>query len=89
MIGPVYGQLLGTLLSPLVAAWIRSQVQGVEDLQVNIRGADNELLNGFIPQAQVSGRNLRYEGVAVSQVSLQGQNIRLNVPAALQGSPLQ
>ena len=89
MIAPVYGQLLGAVLNPVVAAWIRSQVERVEDLQVRIQGSDSELLNGTIPAAQVAGRHLRYEGVAVSEVSLRGQNIRLNVPAALQGSPLQ
>ncbi|GAB4218022.1 MAG: DUF2993 domain-containing protein [Synechococcales cyanobacterium] len=89
MTAPVYGQLAGMILNPVVSAWIRSQVQSVDDLQVNIRGNDSELLNGLIAGAEVSGRNLRYEGVSVSQVALQGQNIRLNVPAALQGSPLQ
>jgi len=89
MIAPVYGQLLGAVLNPVVAAWIRSQVENVEDLQVTIQGSDPELLNGTIPAAQVAGRNLRYGGVAVSHVTLRGQNIRLNVPAALQGSPLQ
>jgi hypothetical protein len=87
---PGFAQIAGSLLSPLVAAWIRSEVQRVDNLQVQIVGSDAQILNGQIPQAQVSGDNLSYQGFQVSHLRLQGQDIRLNVGEAIQGrSPLR
>lgn len=87
---PGFAQIAGSLLSPLVAAWIRSEVQRVDNLQVQIVGSDAQILNGQIPQAQVSGDNLSYQGFQISHLRLRGQDIRLNVGEAIQGrSPLR
>lgn len=86
---PASAQIASTLLSPLVAAWIRTEVQSVEGLNVQITGADAEILNGVIPQASVSGNNLQYQGFQINQLQLIGQNIRLNVGEAIQGQPLR
>ncbi len=87
---PGFAQIAGSLLNPLVAAWIRSEVQSVDNLQVQIAGSDSQILNGQIPQAQVAGDNLSYQGFQVSQLQLRGQDIRLNVNEAVQGrSPLR
>ncbi|MFT0796341.1 DUF2993 domain-containing protein [Synechococcus sp. H70.1] len=87
---PAFAQIAGSLLNPLVAAWIRSEVQQVENLQVQIAGSDAQILNGQIPQAQVSGDNLIYQGFQISHLRLRGQDIRLNVGEAIQGrSPLR
>lgn len=87
---PAFAQIASSLLNPLVAAWIRSEVQQVDNLRVQIAGSDAQILNGQIPQAQVSGDNLIYQGFQVSHLRLQGQDIRLNVGEAIQGrSPLR
>ncbi len=85
-----FAQVAGALLNPLVAAWIRSEVESVENLQVQIAGSDSQILSGRIPQAQVAGENLSYQGFKVSQLQLRGQDIRLNVNEAVQSrSPLR
>ncbi|MFQ3583804.1 MAG: DUF2993 domain-containing protein [Cyanobacteriota bacterium] len=87
---PAFAQIAGSLLNPLVAAWIRSEVERVDNLQVQITGSDSQILNGQIPQAQVAGDNLSYQGFQVSQLQIRGQDIRLNVSEAVQGrSPLR
>ncbi|MGQ9836482.1 MAG: LmeA family phospholipid-binding protein [Cyanobacteriota bacterium] len=87
---PAFAQIAGSLLNPLVAAWIRSEVESVDNLQVQILGSDAQILNGQIPQAQVAGDNLSYQGFQVSQLQIRGQDIRLNVNEAIQGrSPLR
>lgn len=86
---PATAQIASTLLSPLLAAWIRTEVDAVENLNVQISGADADILNGVIPQASISGSNLRYQGFQINQLQLAGQNIRLNVGEAIQGQPLR
>jgi type II secretory pathway component PulM len=86
---PAASQVASTLLNPLVAAWIKSAVGEVDNLRVQIAGSDQQILQGLIPQAQVSGDNLSYQGFQVSRIALDGQNIQLNVGQALQGQALR
>ncbi len=86
---PALGQVASALLNPLVAAWIRSTVDQVDDLQVQVQGSDGEILGGTIPQASVSGNNIRYQGFQITQLQLNGQQIQLNVSEAIQGQPLK
>jgi hypothetical protein len=81
---PAGAQIVSALLQPVVGAWVRSKVDKVDNLQVQLGGGDRELLGGTIPQAQVSGDNLLYEGLKISRVELDGENIRLNVSDVLQ-----
>jgi hypothetical protein len=82
---PVFAQIASSLLNPLLAAWIRSEVENVDNLQVQVSGSDQEIFNGVIKQANVSGSNVLYQGYRVTQLALNGQNIRLNVNEAIQG----
>ncbi|NJK63511.1 MAG: DUF2993 domain-containing protein [Synechococcaceae cyanobacterium SM2_3_1] len=86
---PAASQVASTLLNPLVAAWIKSEIGEVENLKVQIAGSDQQILQGLIPEAQVSGDNLSYQGFQVSRIALDGQNIQLNVGQALQGQALR
>ncbi|MEL7477252.1 MAG: DUF2993 domain-containing protein, partial [Cyanobacteria bacterium J06555_12] len=81
-------QFVGALVDPLVANWIRSEVDRVDNLSVDISGSDNNLLNGRIDTAEVSGDNLVYEDFYLSRVELAGSNIRLTVDEALNGGSL-
>lgn len=82
---PAFGQVASTLLNPLVAAWIRSEVESVDNLQVQISGSDAAIMGGTIEKATVSGENLRYQGFHVSRVKLDGEGIQLNVNEVVQG----
>ena len=85
---PAAAQFVGALVDPLVANWIRSKVDRVDNLSVNISGSDNALLNGQIDSAEVSGDNLIYEDFYLSRVELAGRNIQLTVDQALNGGSL-
>ena len=85
---PATAQFVSALINPLVANWIKSEVDSVDNLDVKISGADNELLGGRIARAEVSGDNLVYEDFYFSRVELSGQDIRLTVEEALNGGSL-
>ncbi|MEM9567838.1 MAG: DUF2993 domain-containing protein, partial [Cyanobacteria bacterium P01_E01_bin.34] len=85
---PAAAQFVGALVDPLVANWIRSEVDRVENLSVDISGSDSNLLNGRIETAEVSGDNLVYEEFYLSRVELAGSNIQLTVDTALNGGSL-
>ena len=85
---PATAQFVGALVNPLVANWIQSEVDSVENLDVKISGADSDLMGGRIERAEVSGDNLVYEDFYFSRVELSGQNIRLTVEDALNGGSL-
>lgn len=86
---PVFGQMASGLINPLLAAWIRSEVDEVDNLSVQVAGSDAQIFNGVIAQASVSGDNLLYQGFQISSLRLQGSDIRLNVAEAIQGRPLR
>lgn len=86
---PAMAQFVGTLLNPVVTSWIESEVEEIENLKVEIQGSDQQIVNGTIPSASVAGENLLYEGFRITQVQLDGENIRLNVGEAIQGSKLR
>ena len=85
---PATAQFVGALVNPLVANWIESEVDSVENLDVKISGADSDLMGGRIERAEVSGDNLVYEDFYFSRVELSGQDIRLTVEDALNGGSL-
>ncbi len=89
MITPAWAQIVSAILNPVMSAWIEGEVERVENLQVQIGGSDPEIVSGTIPSARVAGQNLIYQGLHVSQVVLDGQNIRLNINDALQGQQLR
>ncbi len=86
---PASAQFVSAIVNPLVARWIKSEVDSVDNLSVNIKGADNDLLGGRIAQAEVSGDNLVYKDFYLSRVELSGQDIRLTVDEALSGGSLE
>ncbi len=89
MVTPAWAQVVSALLNPVMSAWIEGEVDSVENLQVQIGGSDPEIVSGTIPSARVAGQNLVYQGFYLSQVVLDGQNIRLNINDVLQGQQLR
>ncbi len=86
---PALAQIASALLSPVLSGLIRSSVDNVDNLQVQVQGSDQDILSGTIPAADVAGTNIQYEGFQISQLQLSGQNIRLNANELMQGSPLR
>lgn len=69
--------------------WLRSQVSQAETLDVKISGGDRQILSGYIPQVSVLARQAIYQGIHITQVELNGENIRINLGQILKGKPLR
>jgi hypothetical protein len=80
---------VSSILSPAVRLYLRSQVQQVEELCLQIEGGDRQILTGHIPQVSVSARNAVYQGFHLSYISLIGSNIRVNIGQVLRGKPFR
>lgn len=80
--------LIGSILSKAIGLWLRSQVDKIDHLQLNIEGSNRSLLSGDIPGVSVAAENAIYQGLHLTQVQLQGSNIRFNLGQILKGQPL-
>ncbi|MCS6814253.1 MAG: DUF2993 domain-containing protein [Cyanobacteria bacterium] len=81
--------LISAVLSPAIRLWLRSQVQRAEGLQVGITGSDRQLLSGYIPEVSLAAHQIIYQGLHLSQMRVQGGNIRINLGQVLRGKPLR
>lgn len=80
--------LIGSLLSTAIGLWLRSQVDKIDHLDLRIEGSNRALLSGDIPGVSVAAENAIYQGLHLTQVQLQGSNIRFNLGQVLKGQPL-
>lgn len=81
--------LIGSVLSPAVQLWLRSQAERVDRLEVNIAGRNREILNGYIPRITIYADRVVYQGLHLSQINIEGEHIRINLPQILKGKPLR
>lgn len=58
-------------------------------LDVRVGGGDRQLLGGYVPQVEVAAENAVYQGLYLSQIRLNGTNIRVNLGQVLRGKPLR
>lgn len=82
-------RLISKALRPAVQLWLRSQVEQVEALQVEITAGDRQILSGYIEQVTLSAKNAIYQGLVLNQVELTGQNIRVNAGQVVRGKPFR
>ncbi|MDB9315655.1 DUF2993 domain-containing protein [Spirulina sp. CS-785/01] len=82
-------QLISQILSPAVQFWLRSQVEQVQGLQVAITGNNRQLLSGYLPKITVMSDRAIYQGLHLSEATLTGENIRVNLGQVLKGHTLQ
>lgn len=81
--------MIGKLLSKAVKVYLRSQVEGVEALQVKIEGKNRQILQGYIPQVFLSCDRAIYQGLHLSQVQLDGRDIAVNLSEVIKYKPLK
>ncbi len=86
---PESSHVISRVLSPAVGLWLKSQLEHVEDLQVQITAGDRQLLSGCIASVTVSASYAVYQGLHVRQVSLTGETIRTNLGQVLRGKPFR
>jgi hypothetical protein len=81
--------LISKILSPALRLWLRSQVQGVDSLEVDIQGQDRQILKGYVPRVSLSAEQAVYQGLRLGRALLRGENIRINIGQVMKGKPLQ
>lgn len=86
---PKKSRVISTVLSPALQLWLRSQVQQVEALYFKIDGGDRQILGGYIPGLSVAASGAVYQGLHLSQIELEGTDIRVNLGQVLKGKPLR
>jgi hypothetical protein len=86
---PKKSQIISTVLSPALRLWLRSQVEQVEALQFNIVGSDRQILTGHIPRVSIAANHAVYQGLHLSNIQLEGSDIRVNLGQVIKGKPLR
>ena len=81
-------RIISKVLTPAVRLWLRSQVEQVEELQVNIDAGDRKILKVQIQRVVIAARQEIYQGLHLSQLQLTGENIRVNLGQVLRCKPL-
>ncbi|HEY9634420.1 MAG TPA: DUF2993 domain-containing protein [Coleofasciculaceae cyanobacterium] len=86
---PTKSRIISTVLSPALGLWLRSQVEQVEDLQFKIMGGDRQILKGHIPRVSIAASHAIYQGLHLSNIQLEGSDIRVNLGQVIKGKPLR
>ena len=81
--------LISRILQPALSLWLRSQVESVETLQIQIESGDRQVISGFIPQIELEASQVIYQGLHISHVRLKAQNIWINIGQVLKGKSLR
>lgn len=81
--------MINKLLSTAVKLYLRSQVSQVENLQLEIKGKNRQILKGCIPQIFLSCNQAVYQGLHLRGVQVEGNDIAVNLPEVLKNKPLK
>ena len=82
-------RVVSAVLSPAVRLWLRSQVSEVKELSVKIEGSDRQILGGRVPKVAIAASGAVYQGLHLTDVSVSGTNIRINLGQVIKGKPLR
>jgi len=85
----VIRSVLSPLMLPLIKIWLRSQVESLDTLEIEIKGRDGQILKGLIPSAKVMATGVVYQGLHLSDLCLTASEIHLNTPQVLRGEALK
>jgi hypothetical protein len=82
-------RIVSAVLSPAVQLLLRSQVSQVKELSVEISGSDRQILGGTVPQVAIAAQGAVYQGLHLTDISLVGTGIRINLGQVIKGKPLR
>nr|WP_069968547.1 MULTISPECIES: DUF2993 domain-containing protein [unclassified Desertifilum]OEJ73937.1 hypothetical protein BH720_17740 [Desertifilum tharense IPPAS B-1220] len=81
--------MISKVLSSAVRLWLRSRVEAVENLELEIDAGDRQILSGKIHQVSLYTHKAIYQGLHLSQVQLEARSISVNLPQVLRGKALR
>ncbi len=84
-----HSRMISRVLSPAVKLWLRSQLDHVEALELEIEAGDRQLLSGSLSQVIASASKAIYKGLHFSQVRVAAQDIQTNLGQVLRGKPFR
>lgn len=82
-------RIIGRLLPAAVRLWLRSQVEQVESLSLELKGRDRQILSGDLPGVAVAATQAIYQGIHIGRLQLSASDIRINVAQVMRGKPLR
>ncbi|MGF1538818.1 MAG: DUF2993 domain-containing protein [Elainellaceae cyanobacterium] len=82
-------RIIRSILTSALQLWLRSLVEEVDTLDVDIQASDRQLLNGYIPRTLLKAEGAVYAGLRLTQIHLQANGIRVNLRQILRGKPFQ
>lgn len=82
-------RLIGLILSPAIELWLKSQVQQVSNLEVQIEGKSRQILQGNIPRVSILASRAVYQGLHVAKIHLVATDIKVNLGQVIKGQPLK
>ena len=77
------------MLSPALWLFIRSQVEQVSHLEVEIASSDRQILSGSIPRLSIFADRVVYKGLHFAKIRLMGEEMQTNLRQTMRGQPLQ
>lgn len=82
-------RLIGRVLPPAVRFFVQTQLDQVEALEFQLGGRDRQILRGYVPTVALSAARVVYQGLHLSQVQAEAQEIYINLGQVLRGKPLR
>jgi len=83
------GRIIGRVLPGAVKLWLRTQVEQIDSLVIDLSGRDRQLLSGYIPGLAIAAEGVVYKGLNLSRVQLGADDIRINLGQVVRGKPLR
>lgn len=82
-------EIISKILTPALKLWLRSQLDHVEDLDININAGDSQILRGKINSVFLKTTRAVYQGIHVRKVEVATENIGVNLGGIVRGKPLR
>ncbi|NCO76432.1 MAG: DUF2993 domain-containing protein [Cyanobacteria bacterium] len=82
-------EIISHILTPAIKFWLRSQLQNVVDLTIEINAGDKQILTGKIDQVSLQTNKAIYQGIHVSKAVVNTEKIAINLGGILRGKPLK
>jgi len=75
--------------TPAIKLWLRSQLDHIDDLQLQIDSGNRQLLSGSIPKVFLSAAQAVYQGIHLSRAQVIAENISTNLRQVLRGKAIR
>ena len=68
-------RIITKVLNSAIKLWLRTQLNQVSDLDVQIKASDRQLLSGCIPGVSISASKAVYRGIHITEIELYAEKV--------------